>query len=202
MRQFLIGVLVSSIVWIGVLYAQSQGVLTVFAKPTDTEQPDTDTGVAIVDTDFGPPKPEKRVRKKRRGRNAGRRQPPIADDLGYETGDGQVGDDLNAGERAVSMNGGGESQLSNGEIEAAIDRRFNGIERCLTLMPPDAPTTGKLVLGINISGSGSVTRVNLSGPNAMIKGESGACFRRIVSGMKFRSFNGPDMIVHYPITFE
>ncbi|MBN2530273.1 MAG: hypothetical protein JXR76_28035 [Deltaproteobacteria bacterium] len=201
MKLFLLGASISSFIWLTVVYAQSQGFIEVFEPPQASDEivtapfvPDTEVDIAVE-----APKKKKRIRRKRRYQN---QKAPAASDLGYETGEGESGDELQAGTRNVAMGGGGEEQLSNGEIENAIDQRFNGIQRCLTLMPPDAPNTGKLVIGISISGDGSVTQVNLKGPNAMVKGDTGACFRRIVKAIRFRSFNGPDMIVHYPIIFE
>jgi hypothetical protein len=204
MKFFLFGVFVSSFIWFGILYAQSRGMVTLFKMPEETTVSE-ETVVAATDVDTETAKPEvvkKRMKKRRRPRQ--KANAPIQPDLGYEEGEGQTGDDLTAGPRSISPGdaGGDEGQLSNAEIESAIDQRFNGIQRCLTLMPPDAPGIGRLVIGMNISGAGTVTRVNLRGPNAMIKGEPGACFRRIVSAMRFRRFNGPDMIVHYPIIFE
>jgi hypothetical protein len=203
MKLFVLGVALSSVIWLGVLFAHSRGLVTVFKAPEEPKIVEVPEALTDVDTETESPKKKKRMKKMRRSRRTARE--PVQPDLGYEAGEGKVGDDLTAGVRDVSLeNGGnqGEGQLTNGEIESAIDRRFNGIQRCLTLMPPDAPTTGRLVIGMNISGNGTVTRVNLSGPNAMIKGEPGACFRRIVSRMRFRQFSGPDMIVHYPTTFE
>ncbi|MBN2341187.1 MAG: hypothetical protein JXX29_24400 [Deltaproteobacteria bacterium] len=200
MKYFLFGVLVASLGWLGVLYGQSQGWVEVFSAPQEIEETEEVATVVVADTDTAPVKQKKRRGHRRRARSTGGAS--MTDDLGYETGDGQVGDDLSGGARSVGMGGGAEDQLSNAEIEAAIDRRFNGIQRCLTLLPPDAPTVGRLVIGMNVANTGSVTKVNLKGPNAMIKGEPGACFRRIVSAMKFRSFGGPDMVVHYPIEFE
>lgn len=201
MKQFLSGVLVASVLWLGVVFAQSRGVIEIF-ESSDTQETGVDTAadIPMVDTDSEAAASPKRVRKKRR--RIKKRRAPLASDLGYERGEGEVGDDLSAGARSVGMHNGGEEQLSNEEIEAAIDRRFNGIQRCLTLLPPDAPSTGKLVIGMNIAGSGTVTKINLNGPNAMIKGDTGDCFRRIIRGITFRGFDGPDMIVRYPIIFE
>ena len=55
---------------------------------------------------------------------------------------------------------------------------------------------------MHIASSGKVTKVNLKGPNVMIRGETGQCFRRTVKSVRYRSFDGPDMIAHYPIVFE
>ncbi len=95
-----------------------------------------------------------------------------------------------------------EDQLSSAEIDRGIDRVFKGIQRCLVLAPGDAPTTGKVVFGMHIASSGKVTKVNLKGPNVMIRGDVGACFRRTAKSIKYRSFDGPDMVAHYPIVFD
>ena len=100
------------------------------------------------------------------------------------------------------MGAGGEDQLSSQEIDQGIGRVFRGIERCLVLAPPGAPTTGKVVFGMHIAPNGQVTKVNLKGPNVMIKGDVGACFRRTVKSIRYRSFDGPDMIAHYPVVFD
>ncbi|MBN2716388.1 MAG: hypothetical protein JXX14_11075, partial [Deltaproteobacteria bacterium] len=135
MKQFLLGVLISSAVWTGILYMQSRGMVDVFSAEEAQMERDTEMPSIAMDTDTGEAAPKKRVKgNKRRLKN---RTAPAEADLGYESGNGQVGDDLSAGARNVSMGTVGEEQLSNAEIEAAIDRRFSGIERCLTLMPPD-----------------------------------------------------------------
>jgi hypothetical protein len=66
----------------------------------------------------------------------------------------------------------------------------------------DEPARGKLVFGLRITGEGKVSAVNLSGPSSVSQGEAGSCLRKAATGMKFRSFNGPDMVVHYPLNLE
>lgn len=100
------------------------------------------------------------------------------------------------------MGAGGEDQLSSAEIDAGIDRVFNGIQRCLILVPSQAPAVGKVVVGMKIAPSGAVTSVNLSGPNVIIKDDPGSCIRRTVKSIRYRSFKGPEMLVNYPIVFE
>ena len=75
-------------------------------------------------------------------------------------------------------------------------------ERCLLLLPPDAPAKGRVVFGMHITSSGQVTKVNLKGPKVMIQKETGACLRRVVKSIRFRRFDGPDMVAHYPVVFD
>jgi hypothetical protein len=66
----------------------------------------------------------------------------------------------------------------------------------------DEPVTGKIIFGLRISAAGSVTKVNLQGPSAITQGEAGDCLRKAAQGIHFRTFNGPDMLVHYPLTLQ
>jgi hypothetical protein len=202
MKKFVAGFVVGSAVWLAVLYAQSTGRLDLFGSdeatgPEIVMLPETE----VLSTE-GKPKRRGKRRKAKRRRTGGNRQ--AAADPGYDTGEGFMGDDLGSpGTREVAMGGAGrEEQLSSAQIDRGIDRVFRGIERCLVLVPSNAPATGKLVLGMHIASSGRVTKVNLKGPNVLIKGEAGACFRRTVKTIRFDGFDGPDMIVHYPIIFD
>ena len=62
--------------------------------------------------------------------------------------------------------------------------------------------TGKVVLGMHIAPSGKVTKVGLRGPNPIVQGECGGCIRRAVKSIDYPSFDGPEMVAHYPIVFE
>jgi hypothetical protein len=98
--------------------------------------------------------------------------------------------------------GGGEEQLRGTEIEQGFDGAFPQIRRCLILAASDEPAHGKLVFGLRVSGEGKVVGVNLSGPSSVAQGEAGACLRKAASAIHFRSFNGPEMVVHYPLNLE
>lgn len=120
------------------------------------------------------------------------------------TGDSTAGDDL-GGPDARNMDptkAGGEEQLLGGEIEKGFDSVFPQVRRCLMLAAGDEPVTGKIVFGLRISGAGKVTKVNLQGPSAVTQTEAGACLRNAAQGIHFRTFNGPDMLVHYPLTLQ
>ncbi|MFT5357918.1 MAG: hypothetical protein ACI9KE_005155, partial [Polyangiales bacterium] len=115
-----------------------------------------------------------------------------------------TGDDLGENDpREISAGAsGGEAQLSSSQIEGVFDASFNGIQRCLVLVPANAPLGGRLTFGMRIAGSGRVTRVNLRGPSAVTQGEAGSCLRRTARALSFPSFDGPEMLVHYPVTLQ
>ena len=97
---------------------------------------------------------------------------------------------------------GGEEQLSQSEIQQGMDGVFGAIRRCLILAAGDEPVTGRLVLGLRIEGTGRVSRVNLSGPAAVSTGECGTCLRSAAQRARFPSFDGPAMVVRYPVTLD
>ena len=201
MKHFISGFLTATVLWIVVFSIESGGILNLFGSDEAEEKEEL---VETIDTG-GDPNDKSANKRGRKGRRRRSRPGSTAQEgPGYELGDGVTGDDLGApGSREVGMGGpGSEEQLKEAEIDRGIDRVFRGIERCLVLVPSDAPTAGRIVVGMHISSSGNVTKVNLKGPNALIKGECGACIQRNVKSIKYASFDGPDMVVHYPITFE
>lgn len=103
--------------------------------------------------------------------------------------------------REVDMNAG-EEQLSSGEVQSTMDGAIGKVRRCLMLAAGEDVVRGRLVFGLRIEPSGQVSRVNLRGPSAVTSGESGACLRDAARAVRFRSFDGPAMIVSYPITLE
>ena len=58
------------------------------------------------------------------------------------------------------------------------------------------------MFGLRIAASGAVTKVNLQGPSAITQTEAGDCLRKAAQGIHFRTFHGPDMLVHYPLTLQ
>jgi hypothetical protein len=114
------------------------------------------------------------------------------------------GDDLRESEARVvdGTRGGGEEQLGGAEIDRAFDAAMGRVRRCLLLVPEDASASGRLVFGLRIAGSGRVTAVNLSGPAAVAGGEAGECLRGVARGLSFRRFDGPEMLVRYPIELD
>lgn len=115
-----------------------------------------------------------------------------------------TGDDLGEGGiRMIDGAGtGGEEQLTGAEIESAFDGVMGRVRRCFLLAPDDAPVSGRLTFGLRVAGTGRVSAVNLTGPSGLTAGECGQCLRDAARGMSFPSFDGPEMVVRYPITLE
>ena len=188
----------ASVLWGAFLFSYKQGWIDISLEP---EAPPADAAsVNDSSQDDEPGKPA-RPRKKRSGTNAAANAPKKPRSPG---GNSLVGDDLGENDTRnlnVGQNGG-EEQLRNTEIEQGFDGIMPQVKRCLILASEDEPATGKLLFGLRISGAGKVTAVNLSGPSSVTRGDSGACLRKAAQGMHFRTFNGPDMVAHFPITLE
>ena len=120
------------------------------------------------------------------------------------SGTATTGDDLGENDPRELNAGaeGGEQQLTGSQIDNTIDGSFGRIRRGLVLVPEDAPSRGRVTFGVRIAGSGRVTRVNLRGPAGVTRSEAGDCLRQAARALRFPSFDGPEMIVHYPITLE
>lgn len=120
------------------------------------------------------------------------------------TGEATHGDDLGLGEaRDLDLErAGGEEQLLDREIEQAFNQNFAQVRRCLVLVDSDQPVRGTLTFGLRIAGQKGVTRVNLNGPSAVTSGEAGDCLRKAARGIRLRTFDGPDMVVHYPLVLN
>ena len=198
MKQFLVGFSLASLIWVGILYAQSVGMMSVF-EPAEEESGDT-LLAETEESETGGSLKESGKRKRRGGKSRrGRFSNPT-----YDTGSGTSGDALGApGARNLAMGSrDGEEQLSSADIERGIDGVWRGVERCLVLIPTSAPATGKVVAGMHIASSGRVTKVNLKGPNVIIQGEAGACIRKTIKSINYPGFDGPDMVVNYPMFFD
>ena len=181
--------------WCGLIFAYSRGLIDINLEPnTKAASPDAGVEEETATTDG---KPDKRKRRARGGRKTGPRERRL-------TGNSTAGDDLGGPETRElnAAEGGGEEQLLGREIEQGFDSVFPQVKRCLMLAAGDEPVTGKIVFGLRITGQGGVTRVNLQGPSAVTQGESGECLRKAARGIHYRSFNGPDMLVHYPLTLQ
>jgi hypothetical protein len=134
-------------------------------------------------------------RRRRRSRAAGEETTP--------TGNATTGDDLREGDpRMVDMEGGGEQQLSAAQIEAGFDSGMGRIRRCLVLMAGSDPVRGQLTFGMRVASSGQVRAVQLSGPAAATTGDAGECLRAAARAIRFEPFDGPEMVVHYPLHLE
>ncbi len=196
MKHFAGGFLAASLVWAGVMWAQASGHIDLFGNSEEmSEEVVEDAGTVEEEPT------EAKVKKKRKRRGKRRKLDNGSRDRAEGTEE-IVGDDMSAADREVSMGAGGEQQLSSAQIDRGVDSVFRGIERCLVLVPPDESAAGKVIVGMKIAPGGSVSAVNLRGPNSIVKGESGACLRRTIRGIKYSSFDGPEMTTQYPIVFE
>jgi hypothetical protein len=190
-QRFLAGFLAASVVWVGLLYAHSTGLVDLGISPPEEEE--------VVVAEVAPEDPaEPNARKRaKRGARAGK-------DKKRYSGDSTTGDDLGGPEarNLEAANAGGEEQLLGTEIERGFDGVFPQIRRCLMLAAGEDEVSGKLVFGLRIEGAAGVTKVNLAGPSAITQGEAGDCLRKAARSIAFRRFNGPDMLVHYPVTLQ
>lgn len=193
MPQFLAGFATASLLSVGFWVAYSKGLVPLDLEPqSEIEAPlEVSPDDTAEDAD-----PKRRKRQAGRSRRAGQRQ--------RYAGSATTGDDLGdpLARELDPTQGGGEEQLLGSEIEKGFDSVFPQVRRCLMLAADDEPVTGKIVFGLRIASSGAVTRVNLQGPGAITQSEAGGCLRKAASGIRFRSFEGPDMLVHYPLTLE
>ena len=192
MSRFLAGFCFASLLWGGLLYAHTQGIVTLGFLASDVAPPEEVT--ADAQTERGTETGKKRRRKWKKRPRKRRELSGTA-----MTGDNLGGPDtrhLNAAE------GGGEEQLVSSEIEAGFDRAFPKIRRCLMLVDSHDPVRGKLTFGLRIAGTGRITKVNLKGPAVVTRSEAGGCMRNAAKSIQFRTFNGPDMLVHFPITLD
>jgi hypothetical protein len=191
--KFIFGFVSASALWAIAAYAVIEGYVDLNLKPTK----------AISDDEVAPAADEKQqVDKRSRRKKSPRRSAAQANkrpSRSVLTGDSLGEDEV----KNVDMVGNsGEQQLTDFEIEQGMDRVFNQIRRCLFLAANEEPVKGRIVLGMRIEGTGRVTKLNLRGPSPVVQGEAGGCLRSTITSIQFRTFNGPAMVVHYPITLE
>jgi hypothetical protein len=198
--RFLAGFAVASVVWggLGAYLVVELG----YGPPPTLEEEEAAVAVADAPTPEAPDAP-RRGRRRRGGAGASADSSATGSERA-PTGDAVTGDDLGEGElRMIDGAGsGGEEQLSGAEIDHAFDGVMGRVRRCFVLAEGDTTPTGRLVFGLRIAGTGRVSAVNLSGPAALTSGDCGECLREAGRSMSFPSFDGPDMVVRYPITLE
>ncbi len=196
MARFFAGFFLASLLWGGLGYAHFVGWLDGWGDEQEPQEQAAVSSDAGVIDDAGPVAMRRRRRRTRRGRMR-------ANGRDW-SGEGVSGDDLgeDAPREIDGAGQGGEQQLSGAQIEAGFDQVFGRIRRCLVLVPEDAPAHGRVVFGLRIASSGRVTRVNLRGPRAVTQSEAGTCLRQAARAISFPSFDGPEMVVRYPLTLE
>lgn len=208
--------MLASLVWGTLLYAQVTGQVNLEQTfGPDTPEPDTAEASATDDVveDEAATNARARAQRRRRRRRLARRKAAAEEaaaeqasqeDQAAPTADATLGDPLEGlGLREVHAGqAGGEEQLQAREIEAGFDGIFPEITRCLMLAASDQPVRGRLTFGLRIAGSGNVEQVNLKGPAAITRGPAGKCLHTKAKALRFRAFDGPDMVVHYPVHLE
>lgn len=210
-RAFLSGFVVASAVWGALAFLYLRGNLD-FLFPE--EDPAPVVAAAAPDPEAsGPPTKGKRrgLKRPRLSRRAGNgngasaqasNDSPRSNDSAGMGGNTTVGDDLGWNQQRNMDMAAGEGQLAGTQIDAGFDSVMGRIRRCLILVPSDGDVTGKLLFGMRVGSDGKPKAVNLSGPSIVITGESGSCLRQAAQGIRFASFDGPDMLFKYPITLQ
>lgn len=207
MARFIGGFLTATMLWLAFAFVATDDLVAAIerAKGEDEdvvlEAPPVEEEV-IEETEVAEASPMRRRRGRRGSRM--RAQEPDSAMRDYDTSNRTEGDDLSTGPRELSADGtGGEAQLTSTQLDNTFDRVFPAVQRCLILIPTDAPRVqGTLRVGTRIAANGSVSGVNLSGPSYVTGSEAGSCIRRAVRGLRFPSFDGPTMVAHFPITLE
>ncbi|MDQ3036576.1 MAG: hypothetical protein M3Y87_29560 [Myxococcota bacterium] len=198
MSRFLAGFAAATVLWVGALAALHLELG--WGPPLEEELVVDEAPIEVAAEE-----PEERSRKRRGGRRGRRGSTASADGTSaVPRGEATTGDDLREGEmRMIDGEGvGGEQQLTGGQIDTAFDGAMGRIRRCFILAAGDEPVRGRLVFGMRIGASGRATAVNLSGPAAVTTGDSGDCLRSAARAIQFPPFDGPEMVVRYPITLE
>lgn len=200
MQKFFAGFATASVLWIGVAGALYLAGVFAQAEEATVEPVAVVEGAPDAGATLGTRVRRRGVRRGTGGGTAG----GGSNGGRVPEGEATTGDDLGEGAaRTLDVGAsGGEARLTPPQIERGIDGAMPRIRRCLLLVPGDALVTGRVVLGLKIAGSGRVTAVNLSGPAAVTTGDAGDCLRATVRGTGFPSFDGPEMIVRYPLTLE
>jgi hypothetical protein len=211
--RFLAGFALASLVWggLGAYLVVEQG----YGPPA--EEPEEDA-VEIASADDAPADEgaTTKARRPRRRRSGTGAATSASDDgsggggggsgssIAGPFGDAVTGDDLGEGQMRIidGAGSGGEEQLTGAEIDHAFDGAMPRIRRCFILAATDRDLTGTLVFGLRIAGSGHPTAVNLSGPAVLTTGDAGDCLRTAARAIAFPTFDGPEMVVRYPITLE
>ena len=199
MLRFVAGFVAASLLWGGLVVGVKQGFINLDLSPPEVDiEPELVAAADAPEEDARDPKKKRRGKRRTGGGDLGR-----GDSRRYE-GESLVGDDLGGPEaRNLDVaNAGGEEQLQGSEIERGFDQAMPSIRRCLILAASDEPVTGKLIFGVRIGGNGRVEKVNLKGPSAITQSEAGSCLTTATRSIQFRTFNGPSMLVNYPLTLE
>jgi hypothetical protein len=186
--RFFTGFLFASLLWGGAAVVYFSGVFE--SQPEVAAAPPPDAGVEAE---------EERPRRRKRGSRRSRRRTKVV-----PTGDAVTGDDLREDlPQEIDLGAsGGDERLSSSQIDAAFGQAMGRVRRCVLLAPEEAEVRGRVTFGMRIRPNGQVSAVRLSGPAVLTTGEAGSCMRRAARAVRFPSFDGQEMVVRYPVTFE
>ena len=200
MKGFLFGFVLASLLWGAAGLVYFSGVLDPPAEE-EVAVAEIDAGIAVASE--AQQKRGRRAKRRRRGKRRGGKKSWQAKNRGQQ-GEMETGDDLDdVDPRELDLGGDvREEQLSSAQIDSSMGRAMPGVRRCLLHLPPDSQAGGRVVFGIRIKSTGRTGAVRLSGPSPLVSGKVGKCLRRTVRAVSFPGFDGPDMVVSYPITFE
>lgn len=200
MLRFLAGFALASAVWAGGVAYAVFGLGWAAPLP---EEPEVIVAVADEPTEEVPETGRRRRGRARAGGGSSGSSSSSGGGADLEA-EATTGDDLGDGEmRMIDGEGtGGEEQLTGAEIDAAFDGAMGRIRRCFILAPAESTVTGRLTFGMRIAGTGHPSAVSLTGPSGLTSGECGDCLRDAARAIAFPTFDGPEMVVRYPITLE
>lgn len=194
MRHFWAGFGVASLAWgglVGYLVAVD-GMAPRTEAPPDDPVPCAE---ALVPTVEEAPSPAPRGRRRRSAERLA-----DAPSSAVPTGTATRGDLGQEAPRVLDLGAqGGERQLSSAQIERVFDGAMTRIRRCLVLAPGDAPVLGRLTFALRIGPDGRVRGAQLTGPAALSTGEAGDCLLSTARSLLFPSFDGPEMVVRFPL---
>ncbi len=200
MTRFLAGFAVGSILWggIGAYLIVREGY-----GPPPAEEPEV-LELTLSEPEASEAEEASPRRRRRHGRGGSSTGEPSGSAARLPTGDATTGDDLGEGQLRIidGAGSGGEEQLTGAEIDHAFDGAMPRVRRCFILAAAEAEVRGRLTFGLRIAGTGHVSAVNLAGPAVLTTGECGDCLRATARAIQFPGFDGPEMVVRYPITLE
>ena len=199
MTRFLAGFALASLVWggLGAYLVVEQG----YGPPLAEPDPEVEVATADAPSDDTSATPGRRGRRRRGGASSAGDAPTSPRS---PSGNATTGDDLGEDQmRTIDGAGtGGEEQLTGAEIDHTFDGVMPRVRRCFILAASDREITGTLTFGLRIGGDGHVAAANLAGPAILTTGDCGDCLRTTARSMQFPTFDGPEMVVRYPITLE
>jgi hypothetical protein len=158
--------------------------------------------VAAVITPSAPKEPARR-RKRRGGGGSGG---PAAPELKLSPGDDRMttaGDSLGRAEHVdLTQAGDDGKELSQDDLDAAFRPAQSQIGKCITDAVGDYPLeSGRVEVAFRVERSGAVKKLRVEAPQLLMRRGLYACVRGIVSGVRFPSSGGAN-VVTYPFSLQ